>query len=263
MLAREELAGAAHAGLDLVADEHHVALAADARALREITRRRHDDSALALDRLDQERGGVAARSRARARRRRRNGTCRNPAGNGPKPSRYWGSVEKPTIVIERPWKLPLHTITSARSCGMPLTLWPHLRTALSAVSTDSAPPEAGSARSSPVSCRQPLEQPRQELVVKHARRDREALRLLDQRAHDPRVRVAMAHRRVRAHHVEIAAAVLVPEPAAVAVREHDRQRIVVARARAGARAQSLRKLRWCSGPAQCRRRNGYPFRGSS
>ena len=65
--------------------------------------------------------------------------------------------------------------------------------------------------------------------MKDARRHGEPLRLLDQRAHDARVRVAVAHRRVRAHHVEIAAAMLVPQPAAVAVREHDGQRIVVAR----------------------------------
>jgi hypothetical protein len=39
----------------------------------------------------------------------------------------------------------------------------------------------------------------------------------------------MAHRRVRAHHVEIAAAMLVPQPAAVAMSEHDGQRILVAR----------------------------------
>ena len=105
VLAREELAGAAHAGLDLVADQQHVALAADARALREIARRRHDDAAFALDRLDQERRGVAA-----DRARERVGVAeRNRAGsrgaNGPKPSRYCGSDEKPTIVIERPWKL--------------------------------------------------------------------------------------------------------------------------------------------------------------
>ena len=75
---------------------------------------------------------------------------------------------------------------------------------------------------------EPLQQRRQKLVVEDAGRDGEPLRLLDERAHDARMRVAVAHRRIRAHHVEIAATVLVPEPAAVAVREHDGQRIVVA-----------------------------------
>ena len=77
--------------------------------------------------------------------------------------------------------------------------------------------------------REALEEPRQELVVKGPRRDGEALRLLDQRAHDARMRVAVAHRRIGAHHVEVTAAVLVPQPAAVTVRDHDRQRIVIAR----------------------------------
>ncbi len=112
---------------------------------------------------------------------------------------------------------------------MPLILWPHLRAALSAVSTASAPPFAGSARSSPVTSASRCSKRRQELVVEDARRHGEPLRLLDQRAHDARMRVAVAHRRIRAHHVEIAATVLVPQPAAVAVREHDGQRIVVAR----------------------------------
>ena len=58
VLARQELARAPHSRLDLVADQQHAALAADPRALREITPRRHDDASLALDGLDQEGGGV-------------------------------------------------------------------------------------------------------------------------------------------------------------------------------------------------------------
>ena len=34
-----------------------------------------------------------------------NGTMRKPAGKGPKPSRFVGSVENPTMAIVRPWKL--------------------------------------------------------------------------------------------------------------------------------------------------------------
>jgi len=44
-----------------------------------------------------------------------------PGVNGPKPSRYCASLEKPLIVIERPWKLPSQTMILARSAAMPLT----------------------------------------------------------------------------------------------------------------------------------------------
>ena len=111
---------------------------------------------------------------------------------------------------------------------MPLILWPHLRAALIAVSTASAPPLAGSTRSRPVSCARRSNRNGSSSLWIRARRDAELLRLGDQRADDPRVRVAEAHRRVRAHQVEVAAAVDVGQPAALAARQHDRQRIVVA-----------------------------------
>ena len=63
-----------------------------------------------------------------------------PGVNGPKPSRYCASVEKLTIDIVRPWKLLRQTMISALiPAGMPFTVSPHLRAALSAVSTASAP----------------------------------------------------------------------------------------------------------------------------
>ena len=55
-------------------------------------------------------------------------------------------------------------------------------------------------------------------------------RLCDQRVDDVRIGMPEAHRGVRAHEVEVAAAVDVGDPGALAVRQHDRQRIVVARA---------------------------------
>ena len=75
---------------------------------------------LALDRLDQEGGGFR-RDRALERGGVAEGTCSKPGGNGPKPSRYCASVEKPKIVIVRPWKLPAQAMISARPSGMPLT----------------------------------------------------------------------------------------------------------------------------------------------
>ena len=171
--------------------------------------------------------GVIARSSASA---SPYGTVDSPVGNGPNPSRYCGSVESPVIVIVRPWKLPSHAMIAARPSGMPLILWPHLRAALIAVSTASAPPLAGSTRSEPRDARQALHQLRQPVVVVRARRDRELLRLLDQRADDARMRMAEADRRVRAHQVEQPAALDVGDPRTFAARQHDGQRLVVERA---------------------------------
>ena len=74
-----------------------------------------------------------------------------PAGNGPKPWRYWASDEKPTMEIVRPWKLFSATRISVCPEGIHLTVSPHLRAAFSAVSTASAPEFIGSAISKPVS----------------------------------------------------------------------------------------------------------------
>src|SRR5262245_57140520 len=81
VLAREQAAGAAKPGLDLVADQKHVSRTADSRDLRQVAGRRHVDPAFTLDRLDQkcgcvgsdsglERGGVAKRHELESRRER-------------------------------------------------------------------------------------------------------------------------------------------------------------------------------------------------
>ncbi len=67
-----------------------------------------------------------------------------PGVKGPKPSLYCSSVLKPTMVVVRPWKLSAQTMISAWSLAMPLTFSPHLRAALMAVSTASAPEFMGS-----------------------------------------------------------------------------------------------------------------------
>ncbi len=54
VLEGEEGAGAAEAGLDLVADEEDVVLVADVSQVREIAARRHDDAGFALDGFDEE-----------------------------------------------------------------------------------------------------------------------------------------------------------------------------------------------------------------
>jgi hypothetical protein len=50
-----------------------------------------------------------------------NGTWRKPGVKGPNPSRYWASLEKPTIVVVRPAKLPAATMISARPAGTRFT----------------------------------------------------------------------------------------------------------------------------------------------
>ena len=52
-------AGAGDAGLDLVGDEHDAVLGAELLDRREVAGRRDDDAAVALDRLDEERGDLA------------------------------------------------------------------------------------------------------------------------------------------------------------------------------------------------------------
>ena len=49
------------------------------------------------------------------------GTTRKPGVNGPKNRRAVSSVEKLTIVVVRPWKLPSITTMVAWSSGTPLT----------------------------------------------------------------------------------------------------------------------------------------------
>ena len=58
VLLRQQLAGAAEPGLDLVEDQHHVMRGADFAHPCEIPRWRDDDAGFSLDRLDQEGDGV-------------------------------------------------------------------------------------------------------------------------------------------------------------------------------------------------------------
>src|SRR5439155_7618698 len=56
------------------------------------------------------------------------------------------------------------------------------------------------------------------------------LRLRVERGEDAGMGVAMARRRIGAHHVDVASAGGIPEIRALAARKHDRKRLVVARA---------------------------------
>ena len=54
------------------------------------------------------------------------------------------------MVVVRPWKLPSATMMVASCAGIPLTVYPHLRATLIAVSTASAPEFIGTTMSLPV-----------------------------------------------------------------------------------------------------------------
>jgi len=76
---------------------------------------------------------------------------RKPPAKGPKPVRYCSCEENPTIVVVRPWKFSTKTRISLSESGTPLTVCPHLRVILIAVSTPSAPLFIGRKRGNPVS----------------------------------------------------------------------------------------------------------------
>jgi hypothetical protein len=85
---------------------------------------RDDHAGLALDRLDQEGDGVG-----RDRRRQRRGVAEGDDLEARREraeavTRDCGSVEKPTTVRVRPWKLSAQTMISAWPSGTPLTCSP-------------------------------------------------------------------------------------------------------------------------------------------
>ena len=121
VLPGERLAGAPEAGLDLVQHEQHVALGAQHPRGGQVAGRRHEHPGLALDRLEQhgdrglvDRGGQRVDVAVRAR-------SGSPACRGRSRPAPAGSVEKLTIVVVRPWKLPSATTIVAWPSGTPLT----------------------------------------------------------------------------------------------------------------------------------------------
>ncbi len=118
VLAGEELAGAPQAGLHLVGDEQHVLLAADARALREVALGRHHDARLALYGFHEERRGLRRDGGLERRGVAERHVAEALGGVGAEVVAVLRvSLEKPTMVEVRPWKLPSQTMICARPAG--------------------------------------------------------------------------------------------------------------------------------------------------
>ena len=75
-----------------------------------------------------------------------------------------------------------------------------------------------------------LEEWTEPIIVIGSRRHRKASRLLGEPCNDARMGVTKTHRRIGAHHVDVAPSFHVPQMRAFASRENDRQRLVVPRA---------------------------------
>ena len=134
------------------------------------------------------------------------------------------------MAIERPWKLPSQAMISTSSWGMPLTLCAPFARGLERHFHRLQAGVGRQHRFLSGDFAQALEQQRQAVVAVGARRDVERAGLLREHAREARVAVAVADRRVGAHHVQVAPAVLVPQMHAFAACQRHRQRIVVVRA---------------------------------
>jgi hypothetical protein len=110
VFAGERRAGAAEAGLDLVGDEQRAVSGAQLAYAGQPPWIGSASTATTLS-------SIASASACRS----PYGTIRKPGVYGPNPSRASGSVEKLTIVVVRPWKLPSNTTMTASPSGTPLT----------------------------------------------------------------------------------------------------------------------------------------------
>ena len=150
-----------------------------------------------------------------------------PGVKGPKPSLYWSSVEKPTMVVVRPWKLSAQTMISALSFVMPLTFSPHLRAALMAVSTASAPEFMGSTFVVAGQLADFLAEQGQLVVAEGAAGQGDLGGLAAQGLQQPGMAVALVHGAVGGQEIHEAVAFDVFDPDAFGLLDDDVQGVVV------------------------------------
>ncbi len=228
MLAGEELAGASESGLDLVADQQGLVLTAQLVEALEIALGWNDDPALALDRLDEDPDHVGVHRVAgrleipvgQQREARREGTEAVAVLRvvGEADDRRGATVE----VAGEDQDLGL-AVRHALDLVAPLARG--LDRGLHRLGTrvhGQHPRVAGQLAHLPV-------QRAQLVVAERPRGQRHLLGLLDQRAADPRVGVALVDRGVGGEEVEVLVALDVPDPDALGALDHHVQRVVVVR----------------------------------
>ncbi|MGC0369449.1 hypothetical protein RKD05_001701 [Microbacterium sp. SLBN-111] len=227
-VARERLAHAAEARLDLVGDEQHVVLGADLPHPAEEPLRRDDDAGLALDRLEEHRGGVLVD--------RGGDGIRVSVGHMDEAGRVRTEVVvRGGVVAET---------DDRRGAAVEVTVRDDDGRGIRGDALRPVAPRAGDLdagldrlragvhRQHEILAAQ-LRERRGEgtelVVVEGAARERQTLQLLAGGGEDRRVPVAEVQRGVRRQQVEVALALDVGDPDALGARRDDRQRVVVVR----------------------------------
>jgi len=226
VLVGEERPGAAETGLDLVGDEQGIVPFGELAELREIPRRRHDDTGLALDRFDED-GDRAL-------------VHRRPDGVGiPEGQQAIAAGERtePLTVLGARGEADDRGRAAVEVVVEDQDLALGRRHAL-----DGLPPLPGQLDGSldrlgaAVHRQEALEAGERadllaelaELVVAEgARAEGQPLRLLGQALHQTGVAVPLIHRRVGGEKIEVAIALDVPDPDALAACDDDLERVIV------------------------------------
>jgi hypothetical protein len=226
VLLGEQPAGSAEARLDLVEDQGDVALRAQRTHLAEIAGRRNDDAGLALDRLHEKRDRVVVEGLGER--------LEVAERHDPKP---WSKRAEAATRVRVGAESDDRERAAVKVVGADDDLRAVRRHALDLVAPLAHGLERGLDRLGAAVHRQDLVRARQlreilveqgELVVaERPRRERELLCLLDHGGEDPGMAVALVERGVGRQAVEVALALVVPDPHAAAAHQHHVERLVV------------------------------------
>ena len=227
-VARERRSDAGETRLDLVGDEEHILLVADLADAPQVPFGRDHDARLALDGLDQHRGGVLV----------------DRAGDGlgiPVRHRHEAGRERPEarprlrVVAEAHdrGRAPVEVAVGHDDRRGPLGHALHpVRPGARKLDARLDRLGAGVHRQHHVFAaegRQGVRERAQPVVVERAARERDPTELVDRRRHQGGVSVPEVQGRVRRQQVEVALALDVGHPRALSARDDDGQRVVVVR----------------------------------